>query len=105
MSRVFKNKLRSTGFYKNAIGTATFTVKLDFLPDFMTAYFSTQGHRKTPTHYVPNAQHDGKASKQDNISWELVKNDDKYDFIIYYNSVHYRDIQWVAAKLPIEVIK
>ena len=94
MAKHFKNKERSTGFQHGVIGTGSFAVTLDFLPDYLKAKFCTQG--------TQGNQHDGKASAADLLYWELayVPLTKKYTFTVHYSSAHTRDIQWVAAKLP-----
>jgi len=111
MTREFKNKQRSTGMKTDlrhaavnaATGIGTFTVEVDFLPDFLSARFATQG--------TQGKQHDGRAAAGDYIYWELkyVRPQPPrlvdaipalYEARFYYKCEYTRDIQWVIAKLP-----
>lgn len=93
MTRIFNNKERSTGFEKNVKGTGTFSVTLNFLPDYLKAKFATQG--------TQGNQHDGKAAATDMLYWDLIATTPTtFTFNVYYSCTHERDIQWMAAKLP-----
>ena len=94
MAKTFNNKQRKAGFVKDLKGTGTFIVELDFLPDYLSAKFATQG--------TQGNQHDGKANATDSIYWELVSSSPTtFVFIVYYTCVHTRDIQYVVSKLPV----
>jgi len=93
MTKIFKNKQRKTGFEHGVLGTGTFTVALDFLPDYLKAKFATQG--------TAGNQHDGKASTTDRLYWELASvTPTTYTFIVHYTCAKTRDIQWTVARLP-----
>lgn len=93
MTKIFKNKERSTGFQHDVMGTGSFSVTVPFLPDYLKAKFATQG--------TQGNQHDGKASATDVLYWELAYvSADEYTFTVHYKTTFARDIQWVAAKLP-----
>jgi hypothetical protein len=93
MTKTFKNKERSTGFQHGVMGTGSFAVTLNFLPDYLKAKFATQG--------TQGKQHDGKAAARDYLYWELAHvSATEYTFTVHYQALHTRDIQWVAAKLP-----
>ncbi len=93
MTRTFNNRERSTGMTERVKGMGLFTVDLNFLPDYLSARFATQG--------TYGNQHDGKAAATDAIAWELTMvTPTSYTFTIRYRCAHERDIQWVAAKLP-----
>ena len=93
MAREFNNKQRRTGMESGLRGTGSFDVSIDFLPDFITARYATQG--------TQGRQHDGKAGAGDSVAWELTRvSDVEYTFTVYYTCEHVRDIQWIVAKLP-----
>jgi hypothetical protein len=95
MTKIFKNKERKTGFVHGVKGTGTFTIALDFLPDYLKAKFATQG--------TQGNQHDGMAAANDVLYWELAMvTPTTYNFVVYYTCAHTRDIQWFVAKLPKE---
>lgn len=93
MTKIFKNKERSTGYQHGVMGSGSFSVTLNFLPDYLKAKFATQG--------TQGNQHDGKAAATDSIHWELAYvSDSEYTFTVTYKCLYTRDIHWVAAKLP-----
>jgi hypothetical protein len=93
MTKIFKNKERTTGFQHGVMGSGSFSVTLTYLPDYLKAKFATQG--------TQGNQHDGKAAASDLIYWELAYvSAEEYTFTVHYQCTHARDIQWTAAKLP-----
>jgi len=97
MTKIFKNNNKSTG-YQKVMGAGSFDITLDFLPDYITAKFATQGSQGN--------QHDGKASTLDSLYWELAAvSPTSYTFTVHYNCLYTRSINWLAAKLPVDIME
>lgn len=84
-SQVFKSK-RTTG-HKTVNGVGSFTVDIDFEPNFLEVTFGDIKHKKT----TPN----------DSRTWDLATTPTGYQLTINYNCGEERTLRWVIAKLPV----
>lgn len=83
MKATFVNKKRLTGKAFHVQGAGSFTITVPFQADFIEAKFMS-----------------GKASKNDELTWELLKVVDGWEFTCTYVCAHARDISYTVAKLP-----
>lgn len=95
--REFKNKKRLTGIQSMVNGVGSFSVTLDFLPDYLTASYVVSKQKEIVP--VPRGL-EGKALADDGLYWELVKAGEGYTFTVYHSCYYPRDVKWIAAKLP-----
>ena len=85
MTKTFKTK-RITGVHHDAIGAGTFTVPVNFVPDFVKIEFLG-----------------GKASKKDDFQWELAMvTPSTFTLTVHYLCEFPRHIRYVVAKLPVD---
>ena len=86
----FKRR-RETGVRKVNTGANTFTVSVDFVPNFIDVKFYDRA--KKPTNPALGA---------DRVNWTATVTATGYDFDFSYNVNEPREIRWVIARLPVD---